>query len=342
MSEPTAVLVSDVHYSLPTLELADKAMRMAINKANELQIPLIVAGDLHDTKANLRGECVLAMLETFKTLTVPCFVIVGNHDLINEKAANNSIEFLDGLNNESIRLVRKAHISLNNKYPALIAYHSQPSELRKVLSTIPKGSTLIMHQGLTGSNSGEYIQDHSAIIHNDVTDFRVISGHYHTRQDIKTGRARKGAVGLWSYIGNPYSLTFGEAYDPPKGFQILMDDGTLEFIPTNLRRHVIVKHNLKTGENEQSTIQIQDSDLVWVKVSGTKEQLSRIEKSSWLEDKGLPQNARFDLIPLDNETRHSKKTEGMKQSDILDDCIDNNNSLSQDAKERLKALWKNL
>jgi hypothetical protein len=42
---PIAVIISDVHYNINTLEVADKAMRMAINRANILNIPLIVAGD---------------------------------------------------------------------------------------------------------------------------------------------------------------------------------------------------------------------------------------------------------------------------------------------------------
>src|SRR5579862_1378127 len=89
-----AVLVSDVHYNVHTLKLADAAMRMAIVKANKLEVPLIVAGDLHDTKANLRGECVNAMIETFKQCNKPPYIIVGNHDRINEKSHEHSLNFL--------------------------------------------------------------------------------------------------------------------------------------------------------------------------------------------------------------------------------------------------------
>ena len=81
MANPRAVLISDVHYNLQTLPLADAAMRQAIQKANELQVPLIVAGDLHDTKANLRGECINAMLETFNTCEQDIYFLIGNHDL---------------------------------------------------------------------------------------------------------------------------------------------------------------------------------------------------------------------------------------------------------------------
>ena len=67
-TNPVAILISDVHYNINTLKLADAAMQMAIDEANKLSVPLIVAGDLHDTKANLRGECVNAMLSTFSKL----------------------------------------------------------------------------------------------------------------------------------------------------------------------------------------------------------------------------------------------------------------------------------
>ena len=80
MSKPIAVLISDVHYNLTTLPLADAAMRQAIAEANSLGVPLIVAGDLHDTKANLRGECVNAMIEAFAMLDHGCYILRGNHD----------------------------------------------------------------------------------------------------------------------------------------------------------------------------------------------------------------------------------------------------------------------
>jgi hypothetical protein len=56
MSKPVAVLISDVHFNLSTLELASSAMKMAQNRAVELNVPLVVAGDLTDHKAIIRGE----------------------------------------------------------------------------------------------------------------------------------------------------------------------------------------------------------------------------------------------------------------------------------------------
>lgn len=316
---PVAVLISDVHYSLPNLKLADAAMRMAIAKANALGVPLIVAGDLHDTKANLRGECISAIIETFKLAKIKPIVLVGNHDLISEKdMSKHALDFL------------APYASIQKycggwKYGHLVAYHNNSDELLTYLKTIPKGSTLIMHQGITGSNSGEYIQDKSAITKDDVAGMRVISGHYHARQTIELLDG-----GSWSYIGNPFTTNFGEANDPPKGFQILMDDGSLEFIPTNLRKHIVYELNL--AEVTPLAFNHQIGDLIWLKVTGTKEQLSTFKK---------PFDCRLDLVPLDTVSQVNAP-QNLTQSEILDQLIDSLTNTSDETKLRLKDTWKRL
>lgn len=329
MSKPIAVLISDVHYSLPNLKLADSAMRMAINKANSLNVPLIVAGDLHDTKANLRGECVNAILETWKLCRTRTYVLIGNHDKINEKSEENALGFLEG----HTEIVAKPLDRTKWGGFYLIPYHSDPDELRAYLKTIPKGSTLIMHQGLQSSDSGDYIHDKSAINKSDVSGFRVISGHYHTRQSIDLPDN-----GTWDYIGSPYTQSFGEALDPEKGFQVLMSDGSLEFIPTNLRRHRIIEYNV--GDRGASGLERARLDgLVWIKVSGTKEQLQGMTKDKVFDIFGI-KDFRLDLIPTDTQTTPPVKS--INNADLMDNLIDSLTNTSDNRKIRLKELWRHL
>jgi len=341
MSKPIAVLISDVHYNVHTIKLADAAVRMAIDKANLLKVPLIVAGDLHDTKANLRGECVNAMIETFKQCIFPPYILVGNHDRLNEKAPAHSLNFLSAYAN-IIDMPSTIYLESKHTKTYLVPYYHDANELREYLKTVLVGSIVIMHQGLTSSNSGDYIQDKSAINPEDVQDFRVISGHYHTRQDIKTGRPRKGAVGLWSYIGNPYSLGFGEANDPTKGYHILMDDGTLEFVPTNLRKHVIyevlaqdfINGNLHYIEFSH------DKDALWVKIKGSKEDLYKITRKMVSEILDI-EVFKLDLIPTDTSI-NTHKSAGLTQGPLLDSLIDSLTNTSDERKVRLKDTWKGL
>lgn len=355
MPKPLAVLIADVHYNIHTLKIADAAMRQAIAKANELNVPLIVAGDLHDTKANMRAECVNAMIETFKLCKISPFVMIGNHDKINEKSIEHSLNFL-----EAAQVQDSDYIKWDSGNPitmsplivekpfvcrefTLIPYYHDPDELRAYLKTLPEGSRLIMHQGIERSYSGDYIQDKSAIRHADVKDFRVISGHYHRRQDIKTGRARRGAVGAFSYIGNPYTLTFGEANDPPKGFQILMDDGILEFVPTNLRKHVVYESSADLNLLPPWTCSIKEDDLVWVRVKDTKERLALLTKEKIACAVGLTKMPfRLDLIPTDTKTQAPDNSKSLSQGELLDSMIDSLSNTNEAQKNRLKKFWKEI
>ena len=351
MSKPIAVLISDVHYDIKTLELADAAMRQAIVKANKLEVPLIVAGDLHESKANLRGECVNAMLTTFSKAATTVYILVGNHDKINEKSQDHSLNFLSRPVNygdsfddyiSGIYLIDTPFFSSDL---TLIPYQHEPQEIQTILKQANPKSIIIMHQGVHGSLSGEYIQDKTAIPKDWLADYRVISGHYHTRQTIKCGRPRKGAVGSMDYIGNPYTLNYGEANDPEKGFQILMSNGTLEFVPTNLRKHVVIEmrfeeDNTITSSSNVLKQTVDSLDLVKVKLTGTKEQLSKVNKTQFGVDGMLPPSYKLELIPLStqDDTQQNKAV----QNSNLDDIIEVLTNTTAEQKERLKTLWRSL
>lgn len=335
---PVATLISDIHFSIQTLSLASAALTQAVNKSNELNIPLIIAGDLHDGKANLRGECVKAILDILEKCNQKPHVIVANHDRLNEKTPEHSLEFL----RNTVHLVTGITAPIAGSW--LIPYYSDVEELRKQLVNIKdlsgKGmpKRIIMHQGLNGSDSGEYIMDKSALEHDDIKDFRVISGHYHRRQDIKTGRPRQGGVGMFSYIGNPYTLGFGEANHPEKGFQILMEDGTLEFVPSMLRRHVILDvpmDMIQKGATIKAHLTANLADLLWIKVSGTREQLLTFKK----EQLNLDRPFKLDLIPTDSDISKKDINLDMSQEAVLDTLIDSLPD-SDERKTRLKELWR--
>lgn len=336
---PIAVLTADVHYNQNTLLIADAAMRQAIAKANELGVPFIVAGDLHDTKAILRGECVKTMISTFETAEVPVYVIVGNHCKINEKSDDHSLEFLrpfvTRIVDSPVHLTRAT--SGDNLDSWLLPYYSDSASLQAVLDTLPKDSRLIMHQGLQTAYMGHYVVDKTSLPTEAFADFRVISGHYHKAQDIKCGRPRKGAVGLFSYIGNPYSLSFGEAQDGSKGFQVLYDDGLMEQVPTNLRKHVVVETHVNELIYEYG---LDPKDLLWLKIKGPKSELAKLKKKE-LGDKLLGHsNFKLDLIATDSN-KIEDKADGLQDTEVLDMLIEAMPD-SADQRSYLKQLWREI
>lgn len=335
MSKALAVCIGDVHYSLSTLALADNAMRQAIARANELNVPLVANGDIHDSKANLRGECVNAMLETFKLCKVKPYVNIGNHSRINAKSKEHSLNFL-----APYAKIVDEYMWAEDIDSFIISYQDDPNRLKQILKNVLPGTKVFLHQGVKGSDMGEYVLDHSAIDKECLADFRTILSHYHKRQDVKCGRPRAGSVGLASYIGSPYSISFGEANDGPKGFSVLMEDGSLEFRPTNLRKHVVIEATWGSNSFAHSDYPA-PGDLLWIKVTGTKEQLATITKNTVREWRQLPkdQDFRLDLIPTDTTTE-APETANKTDGETLDALIDSLTNTSDDRKERLKELWK--
>ena len=319
MSKPWDVCISVVHYSLATLPLADAAMRQAIKHAEALHVPLIVAGDLHDTKGAMRAECVNAMLETFSEARCQTYVMVGNHDRINEKDKPHALAFLGHLVN-----VVSSPINIHGLF--LIPYDESPSSLSATLKQASPGSTLIMHAGVRDAYMGHYTQDKSSLPKEAFEQFRVISGHYHRRQE----------VGTVSYIGNPYTLNFGEALDPPKGFQVPNTDGPLTHVPTNLRKHILVEW--KVGEWPGCLPNYRPGDLVKARVSGPKSELDKIDRHALGVALIGHADYKLDLIP-DKADAPKAPVKTSTPETLLDSLIDESPETGE-RKEVLKKLWR--
>ncbi len=343
MSSPVAVIIGDIHFTPATLELAATSLRQALREAERLGVPLVINGDTLDSKAIIRAECANSLINTLCSRTfVPgnrnpfsteVYVNTGNHDLISEKGKTIAIGFLSPYANV---ISSPAYIDTIQSY--IVPYMNSSEELQKFLNSIEKGSRLIIHQGVMSANMGHYITDKTSLPKEAFADFRVIASHYHRRQDIKCGRPRKGAVGLFSYIGNPYTLSFGEAEDPPKGFAVLHDDGTLTHVPTNLRAHKVVEHFTDSGE--WKGIPVNPHDPVWMKVHGPRSRLDALDKAEIGRMVLGHSNFKLDKIYTDAAPLEAA-VDKLTGEEILDKLIDNLPD-SMDEKTYLKQLWREL
>ncbi len=334
MAKAIAVVSGDIHYNLNTMHIADKAVRQAIELANSLNVPFISNGDMLDQKALLRAEYVNLLIETFKLCKAKPYVNVGNHSRINEKSPEHALEFL-----RPYATIVDSPMYFSGIKSYIIPYFNNVVALRDYLEEIPEGSRLFMHQGLNGSDMGEYVKDHSALNPQDLANFRTILSHYHNRQDIKCGRPRKGAVGLATYIGSPYTITFSEANDLEKSIAIVYDDGLLEFVPTNLRKHVVIEMK---PDGKAIPFTYKDGDIIKVKVSNTRENLRIFTKETVAKMLNLTGDFKLELVPLDSQSEAPKQAESLSQSDLLDSLIDSTTNVSDEQKARVKSLWKGM
>lgn len=331
MRQPLAIIINDVHYNQYNIALCNKVMRQAAMEAHGYHVPLIVAGDLNDTKAIIRGEVLNALIETMEYCNsiTHVYVMIGNHDLINHHAYDHTLNFLRGV----VDVVVQAPVMLHGLY--LIPYRVSDREFLTATAGMDKHSTIVAHQGLRNSHSGDYFSDPTAV---DATqlppNIRVISGHYHRRQDIDLPNG-----GTWTYLGSPFTHTFGEAEDGVKGFNVLYTDGSVELVPTNLRKHVIVTRDVDSVM--QPIEGLNKEDLLWMKVTGPYSEVRGLKK----KDIGLMHlghsNFKLDLIPTDLVNPTAKKLDKLTHSEILDSVIKDSTE-SKEQKKYLSKLWREI
>lgn len=328
MSKPIAVLVSDIHFSVQNLELATISLQDSLALAEQYRVPLIIAGDLNDSKAIIRGEVANRLITILQYAQVEIFILIGNHDLLNEKGLEHSLNFL-----RPYADIIQSPINLRYLGLYLIPYHSSLEVFGEVIKNTPSGSTIICHQGVQGAFLGDYIQDKSSVHPDILKDYKVFSGHYHRHQQ----------VGTVTYIGNPYTMSFGEANDGPKGCLILNDDNSYKLHEFHYRKHIVIECMLIEMTDEflsQKRITICDNDLVWLKVSGSKSMLELIDKK-YIGEKLLGHsNFKLDLIPLE-ATEETQKPIILDNRDLLDHYIERLEE-TEDQKSYLKTLWRSL
>lgn len=326
MAKPIAVCVSDLHFTAPTLEVASSALSMSIAAAGNLGAPLVIAGDLHNDKTIIRAEVANRLIDILKDVTVPIKILVGNHDLINEKGDEHGLNYL-----RPYADVIQAPYMDSRLGVGFIPYQNSVDKVREALKLFHPGDTLIMHQGVKGAWMGEYILDKTSIEVEALSPFKCISGHYHRHQ----------TVGTLTYIGSPYTTSFAEANDGPKGCLVLYSDGSYKQHPFNdLRRHIIVEAKASDAKKPLWAVAYAPGDLLWLKITGTFTELEEINKKEIGERLFGHCNFKLDKICIGGEaadTLVSHRTD----SELLDTIIDRTPE-PLERKQELKALWREL
>lgn len=330
-NKPVAVLISDVHYTPATLPLAHEAMTAALREAEALRVPLIDAGDLLDTKAIIRAECANALIDLFKNAQTEIILLVGNHTLLNEKGSEHALHFL------APYATVIAHPTVHKRTNlALIPYQSSPNDFIKSIEGLSKQTLIVAHQGVKSAYMGHYTQDKTSIDPEELDGRRIISGHYHRRQTIKCGK-----TGVWDYLGNPYSLNYGEASDGLKGFHVLMSDGALEFRPLSLPKHV--KLNVPAldylGDLHEilMNFHVSPRDKVWVTITGAESELETVDRDAIATLLGVP-SVKLDLVKTDLPAQEIEVAR-LTDAEILDSLIDNSGETPEQV-SKLKSLWR--
>lgn len=252
-------IVGDPHL---TNKNQDK-VRATLELAEAQGYPIVLMGDLLDTKEVIRGKSLnfwfdwISKSQTFYT------IIVGNHDWFNLECEDHSLRVLSTLDN--VLMVD----SPKSQYDCwFIPYIHDQDQLKKVLKDIPKDATLFAHLEVKSFDFGNGYICEEGITTKALAKFKhVVSGHFHKFQQNKN----------LTYIGTPFSHSFGESNQDKFIGVINLDTNEIKYIPTNLPQHRTVEIELPT---EDYGIKGKRHDYMRIILKGSQEEIDKFPKST--------------------------------------------------------------
>lgn len=313
-----AILSTDKHLNennaLELLDLADQEITLAKEVGTNLVIWL---GDIFDSRLSQRQElltCLDTMLDMYLDAGIEIWCIPGNHDKTDYEADES---FLTPYRHHpAFILISEPEEKVIHCVPSVtchfVPYYSQDVWLKK-FAELPapskKGSKTLLfsHTAVQGSINNDGRTVNSKIQLKLFKGYeKVFLGHYHNAQ-------QPGAKVF--HLPSTRQNNFGE--DPEKGFTVLYDDCSHEFVQADFKTYKPLKIDASTVTpqklKELAAIGTDDQH-VQITLVGTREQVKSINKKV-LEESGILVKTKYSEIEVE-ETETAEVLQELSGSDL--------------------------
>ena len=268
MKKPYALLFNDIHADKDNLNEFCRNWDEALSVAKSKGISrMIIGGDLFQARAAIPLSVIKAVhfcIKRTQLAGVEICIIRGNHDLVDQEDTYsycNIFGEMDGVKViekwDVLKLDDKTNLFMCGYYPEDGTATEKIAEMEKEIDTTPPDSVNILycHWGISGALS----RPSSAEL--PVKAFRafdrVLVGHYHDRCRINNSNVE--------YIGASRQANYGE--DEAKGYTVLYDDGSTEFIQNEANiRYMTIESELETVDEDIRNVKELDDPQYRVKV----------------------------------------------------------------------------
>lgn len=260
-------VIGDPHITHKSL---DRAIGL-FDLVEAMGLPAIWLGDLLDTKEVIRGKCLNLCIAYFQRSKLHHYVIIGNHDYFNLDCDAHALEALKLLPN--VTIVDKP-TTIANGIVAIPYYHDQ-EKLRQALVSIPSQdeTTLFAHLEVTQFDFGNgHICTKGLSIEALVGFKQVISGHFHKFQE----------SGNLTYLGTPFSHSFGEANQVKYIGMYDAEKDQLRKAETPFPRHISIEQNCDDPKTVYTNLSnLTKSDLYRIILTGEQANIDQFPKHSF-------------------------------------------------------------
>jgi len=278
----TYTIIGDVH-----------ATHKNLNQVQELfsQIEIlgnttIFLGDLLDTKEVIRGKCLNAFFDYFKSSKLTHIIVIGNHDYFNLECKDHSLKPLSSLSN--VIIADRLTIFENM---AFIPYSHDLDKLRSEIKEAKEENVkaLFGHFDMVGFDYGNGRLCESGLTLKDFKNIPVvISGHFHKYQREKH----------FTYLGTPFSQSFGEANQDKYIATFDSESSEIKLIETLFPKHVSLDFKAYDYTHHQliDFLNKNKDNKVRIRLFGSVEEVQSFPKDKYSEfnvkweDKSVSEN----------------------------------------------------
>lgn len=245
------LLIGDPHFktnnSKETTKFTEETLKYVEREKDNISF-IVILGDVLDTHEKVHLQPLCRAVQFIKDLSKIkfTFILIGNHDRINNKVFLTKEHGLVGLKScKNIKIIDEV-FKHNN---LLFVPYVEPGRFQEALDTLEfdmsEIKAIFAHQEFYGCNMKSYNSEIGDKW--DLSNPPVFSGHihqYHKPQENIT------------YVGTPYQINFGENED--KSLLLLNSNGDTEriYLP------VIKKKTIKLKADELEKIEL-DDDIEW-------------------------------------------------------------------------------
>ena len=235
MRSPIALLINDIHVAKDNIAEFNANWDEMLSLCEKYEIEdVVVGGDMFTASASQRLPVLLAVKHAIQKATAKNLYLTianGNHDFVDEEAIEGYNHLFQGYKCVEVVDVYKILEWDGCAFPLVVmSYFPENGSFTKRLAELKddlvnqykfnlENVILYIHEGIKGAlGSLDIPKEVPAEIFNDFHS--VLVAHYHNRVEL--------AGTDIMYVGSSRQNNFGE--DEEKGYTILYDDGTTEFV----------------------------------------------------------------------------------------------------------------
>lgn len=283
MRKPIALFLTDTHLTKENNKLVENIFEQAVEICYKKGIRRLISGG--DSFTNRQGLTLNTLLSFRKTLNylnskgITLDAISGNHDKQDLDDDNSYIDIFDTFDNFVVHRNSGGSI-IGNVYFHFIPFFKKEKYtqiLQESASRVDKKffNILITHAAINGvrNNDGSEVTDSLDVKAYSAFD-KVLVGHYHNSCKLGSNIF---------YTGSAYQGNYGENV-ADKGFHLIYDDGSHEFIPSKFPKYlkVIIDASDVTDAVNNFEIHKGSEDFVRFVFKGKQTDIDKINMSQFL------------------------------------------------------------